>query len=77
MAEVAAGRETVERAADEASREIDPEHFGASIVYARGEIPPWLVAQTVARRPGVDPKSLIPVGMNDLRALIETFVEEG
>jgi probable F420-dependent oxidoreductase len=75
VAEAAAGREIVERAADEAGREIDPEHFGASIVYARGEIPPWLVAQTAARRPGVDPKSLIPVGMTGLRALIEQFVQ--
>src|SRR5919198_5527045 len=45
--EAAAGRVVIEQAAAEAGREIDPEHFGAIVVYARDEIPDALV-KTIA-----------------------------
>lgn len=75
--EAAAARAEIQRAAAEADREIDPEHFGAIVVYARDRIPPSQVAQINSRRPGVDPASLIPVGLPALRAQLERYVEAG
>jgi probable F420-dependent oxidoreductase len=76
-ADAAAGRVAIERAADEAGRAIDPEHFGAIVVYARDEIPASLVESIAARRPGLDPRELIPVGLPAARATLERFVEVG
>jgi probable F420-dependent oxidoreductase len=76
-AEVAAGRVLVEEAAAEADREIEVEHFGALVIYVRDEIPELLSAAIGARRPGLDPKELIPVGLPAVRAHLEAFLEHG
>ncbi|MGQ0803844.1 MAG: LLM class flavin-dependent oxidoreductase [Actinomycetota bacterium] len=76
-AEVAAGRVLVEEAAAEADREIEVEHFGALVIYVRDEIPELLSAAIAARRPGLDPKELIPVGLPAVRAHLEGFLEHG
>ena len=51
------GRETVEAEAERAGRQIDPEHFGVSLAYADGEIPPGLAAP---RSPPAAPESTPP-----------------
>jgi probable F420-dependent oxidoreductase len=76
-AEVAAGRVLVEEAAAEADREIEVEHFGALVIYARDEIPELLSAAIAARRPGLDPKELVPVGLPTVRTHLEAFLEHG
>jgi probable F420-dependent oxidoreductase len=75
--EAAAGRVVIEEAAAGAGRAIDPEHYGALIPYVHGHLPDRLVAALSARRPGVDPSSLIPSGLDGLRAAIERFVDHG
>ncbi|HTZ09811.1 MAG TPA: LLM class flavin-dependent oxidoreductase, partial [Acidimicrobiales bacterium] len=50
-AEAAAGRAVIEEAAAAAGRSIDPEHFGVSIGYAPGPVPPELLRRVTARRP--------------------------
>jgi probable F420-dependent oxidoreductase len=75
--DVAAGRVVVEEAAAEAGRSIDPEHWGALLIYARTELPARLVEAVAARRPGIDPADLFPVGLPALRAQLERFVEQG
>jgi probable F420-dependent oxidoreductase len=70
-------RSVVERAATEAQRQIDPEHFGALIFYARIAVPDRLGQMIVARRPGLDPSELVPVGWPALRKAIEAFIEQG
>lgn len=72
--EAAAGRVVVEEAAAGAGRSIDPEHFGALIPYVHGALPDRLLAALEARRPGIDPATLIPSGLDGLRAAIERFV---
>jgi probable F420-dependent oxidoreductase len=76
-AEAAAGRAVIEEIAAAAGREIDPEHFGAIVVYARDEIPPALAAQIARRRPGLDPTELVPLGLPAARARLEQFIEAG
>lgn len=77
-AEAAQGRVEVEKAAAEAGRAIDPEHWGALIPYLRGgDLPDRLVAGLRARRPDIDPGDLIPVGLPSVRVTLERFVERG
>ncbi len=84
--EAAAGRTVVEEVAAGAGRRIDPEHFGVSIGYAPESPPPELLARIAERRrrsgPAApegeaDPRDLVPGGMDELRRLIERFVEVG
>jgi probable F420-dependent oxidoreductase len=76
-ADAAAGRSVVEAAAADAGRSIDPEHWGALVVYARHALPSRLVEAVAARRPGVDPAALFPVGLPAVRAQLEAFTAEG
>ncbi|HZN13499.1 MAG TPA: LLM class flavin-dependent oxidoreductase [Acidimicrobiales bacterium] len=74
----AEGRVAVEDAAAAAGRAIDVEHFGALIIYTRESTLPARLAQIVAaRRPDLDPTSVIPAGLPALRAQIEAFVARG
>ncbi|HLH25196.1 MAG TPA: TIGR03854 family LLM class F420-dependent oxidoreductase [Chloroflexota bacterium] len=76
-AEAAAGRRTIEAAAAEAGRAIDPEHYGAIVVYAHADTPPAAVAAVAARRPDVDPRELVPIGLPALRATLHRFTDAG
>lgn len=76
--EAARGREAVEKAAADAGRAIDPEHWGALVPYVRGgPLPDRLVAALAARRPGVDPATLVAAGLDAVCALVERFVAVG
>ena len=75
--DVRVGRKVVEEAAAAAGREIDPEHFGVLVSYARGEIPERLARIVAARRPGAEPEEVVPRGLAALRAQLERFVEAG
>ena len=83
--EAAAGRRVIEDVAAQAGRRIDPEHFGVSIGYTRGDPPEQLLRRVAARRrPGAgsgpdttEVRDLVPDGVNGLRRLIGRFVDVG
>lgn len=75
--EVAQGWQVVTDTAAEHDRSIDPEHLGVLISYADGELPGPIAAFLERRRPGVDPSTIVPVGLDQLRARIESFIEVG
>ena len=75
--EAARGRVTIEEAAGAAGRELDPEHYGALLFYARRGVPDGLARIVAARRPGVDPADLVAVGVPALRTTIERFCDVG
>jgi probable F420-dependent oxidoreductase len=75
--EAETARERIQAAASDAGREIDPEHFGLSIPYARAAPDPQLLSSLAARRPGVDPLTLVPVGAGALRELIRRHLDAG
>jgi len=75
--DVRAARPQVEEAADRAGRAIDPEHFGALIPYAHGELPETVVRLLATRRPGADPTAVVPVGLPRLRSHLEALIDAG
>jgi probable F420-dependent oxidoreductase len=76
-AEAGRSRATVEQAAADAGRAIDPEHFGALVFYGRDEVPERLLQLIAARRPGVDPSELVPLGWAGARGAIRSFIDAG
>jgi probable F420-dependent oxidoreductase len=75
--ETRVARERIQAAAAGAGRQIDPEHFGLSIAYARVPPGPALLANVSARRPNIDPLALVPVGAPGLRSFIEGCIDAG
>lgn len=76
--DVSAGRVVVERVAAEHERSIDPEHFGALIPYTMTAPPPEVLEGLKSRRPDIDDISrLLPVGWDQLRSAISSFIDVG
>jgi probable F420-dependent oxidoreductase len=70
-------RERIQASADRVGREIDPEHFGMSIAYARTRPEPEVLSALTARRIDADPLSLVPIGEEGLRSFIHGYIEAG
>lgn len=75
--EVAAARSEVEQAASAAGRMIDPEHWGALVLYSPGPLPEAFARALRARRDGRDPGAVVPIGADALRARLSEFVDHG
>jgi probable F420-dependent oxidoreductase len=75
--DAAAGRAVIEKAAADAGRTIDPEHFGALVIYIRRALPDRLAQAIAARRPGVDPAAIVATDLPGVRATIERFIAGG
>lgn len=75
--DVAAGIPVIEEAAAEAGRTIDPEHYGALLMYADGPLPEPARALFARRRPDVEPEAIIATGVDELAARIQAFTEVG
>lgn len=76
-AECAAGRATIEAVAAEHDRTIDPEHFGAMILYSPGPLPDAVVELLAARSGDVDPRDLVPGDLDAVERRIEEYVALG
>jgi probable F420-dependent oxidoreductase len=76
-AEAPAARERILASAANAGRQVDPEHFGMSIGYARAAPRPSELTALAARRPDADPRELIAVGREGLRALVQGYIDAG
>jgi len=74
--EVADGRRVIEQTAAEAGRGIDPEHYGMSIGYVRGDSSPRL-GRLATRRTDAELVELVPNGTKALRTLIERYIDVG
>lgn len=72
-------KRAVEQAAEDAGRKIDDDHFGVLIVYSSGEpLHGTFIDRIRARRPDItDMSQLFPVGVQEVRALINRFIDAG
>ena len=75
--EARAGREAIERAAAQAGREIEPDHFGISLAVVDGEVPAELAAAVRRRRPDLDPGELIAAGWDRLHRQLDAYIDAG
>jgi probable F420-dependent oxidoreductase len=78
--EARAGREAIERAAAQAGRRIEPDHFGISLALvdgADGELSAEVVAAARRRRPGLDPGELIAAGWDQLHRRLDAYIDAG
>jgi probable F420-dependent oxidoreductase len=75
--EARAGREAIERAAAEAGRQIEPDHFGISLAVADGELPAELEAAVRHRRPDVDPGELVAADWDQLHRQLDGYLAAG
>jgi probable F420-dependent oxidoreductase len=75
--EAGQARETIQAAAREAGREIEPDHYGISLTVAADGIPPEVAAVARARRPGVDPATLVATGWPALHRLLDGYLAAG
>jgi probable F420-dependent oxidoreductase len=76
-AEARAGREAIERAAAQAGRQIEPDHFGISLAVTQGDLPDELAAAARRRRPEVDPNALIAAGWDELHRRLDAYIDAG
>jgi probable F420-dependent oxidoreductase len=75
--EAGRGRDTILTDAARLGRDIDPEHFGISIPFARAAVPDVAVATLRARRPDGDLTDIAPVGADELTALLKRHIDNG
>lgn len=75
--EAAAGIDVIRKAAADAGRTIDEDHYGVSIPVAFGTVPDSLLALARSRRPDGDVADLVPVGWAAAQALVGEFVRAG
>lgn len=75
--EARAARERIQASAENAGRQIDPEHFGLSVAYSRVSPNPELLRTLAARRPDIDPLAIHPVGAAALRSAINNYLNAG
>ncbi|GHF61674.1 putative F420-dependent oxidoreductase [Amycolatopsis bartoniae] len=70
-------REAIAAAAASAGREIEPDHYGMSVLLADGGVPPELAAAARARRPDADPSSLVAGSWPELHRLLDGYLAAG
>lgn len=72
-AECAERRPVIDEAATTAGRAIDPEHYGAMVLYARDGVPDELRARLAAVRPEADAAELVAVGATGLAERLAAY----
>ncbi len=76
-AEAADAVRVIRGAAAEAGREVDEDHYGMSLPVVLDGADERLLAVVAARRPGTDPRTLVPHGWDELRRVIDEHVAGG
>ncbi len=75
--EAGGAREQIQRAAAEAGREIEADHFGINLAVGNGAMPDGLVAAVKRRRPDVDPAELIASDWPQLHRQLDAYLAAG
>jgi probable F420-dependent oxidoreductase len=75
--EVESGWATINEVAARHDRAIEDEHLGVLVLYTRGGLPDTIAQAVTARRPELDPRDVVPDGVDGLRRQIERFIAVG
>lgn len=75
--EARTARETIERAAADAGRTIDADHYGINLAVSDGGLDDEVAAAVRRRRPDVDPSELIADGWPTLHRRLDEFLAAG
>ncbi|MFI5585772.1 TIGR03854 family LLM class F420-dependent oxidoreductase [Amycolatopsis sp. NPDC051758] len=70
-------RIAIQKAAEEAGREIEEDHFGLSLAVVDKGMPAELAAVAARRRPGVPVEDLVATSWPEARRLVEQHIEAG
>lgn len=76
-AEAGRARESIITAAAEAGRSIEPDHFGITVLFAEGGVPPQVRDLIRRQRPDCDPGDLIADSWPALHRLLDGYVQAG
>jgi len=76
-AEAGAAVEVIKGAAADAGREVEEDHYGLSVSVALNGVPDQLRASIARRKPGTDPETVVALGWDGARRMIEQYVEAG
>jgi probable F420-dependent oxidoreductase len=71
------GREEILRAAADAGREIEADHFGINIAVSDGSLPDELVAAVKRRRPDLDPAEVVATDWSQLHRRLDAYEAAG
>ena len=74
--DVAEAIPVIEAAAADAGRTPDPEHYGVLITYCDGPVPARIAELVERRRPGLDPRAVVP-SFTDLSQRATEFIGAG
>lgn len=77
VSETASARSAIQAAASAAGREVDPEHFGMSIPYARSTASGAQARAATRRRPDVAVQELVGIGREGLREMLGGYIAAG
>jgi probable F420-dependent oxidoreductase len=67
----------VNRAAEQAGRHVDQEHFGVLLPYIEGPLPPGIIEIIRKREPDAAPGDIVASSREQLCAMIERFIDAG
>ena len=70
-------RQAIIAAADEAGREIEPDHYGINLAVGDGELPAPVLAAIRKRRPDLDPAELVAADWPTLHRRLDEYIEAG
>jgi probable F420-dependent oxidoreductase len=76
-AEAGRARQAIIAAADEAGREIEPDHYGINLAVGNGELPAPVLAAIRRRRPDLDPSELIARDWPALHQRLDEYIAAG
>jgi len=71
------GREQIQRAAADADREIEADHFGINLAVSDGGVPDALAAAVKQRRPDMEPTDLVAGNWPQLHRRLDAYLEAG
>lgn len=76
-AEAGQARRAIIAAAEEAGRQIEPDHYGINLAVGNGDLPAPVLAAIRKRRPDLDPAELVATDWPTLHRRLDDYIEAG